>query len=269
MDDLTTTINRALRARGCSAHQASLEAGSPELIRNIRRGRMPSVERLQVLCEVLELEFYIGPAREAGAIDERRLREAVTNTERTLGARGIALEPEAKADAIAAIYDLLDRERAPGDRRAGRAAHRSARAHRIARACRGAAGARPRPLRVVPLAWTLSSSPESGSSFRTSNPRSGAGSTYSPRRPCSCFTTSSSSRSSGPTRTSSSSKWVRFGRRQWSGLRYALGYPRRIVHREGHILTHELGKTPSTYCCARLIVGHSKSPLPPLMSAIQ
>ena len=108
-----TTINRALRARGCSARQASLEAGSPELIRNIRRGRMPSVERLKVLCEVLELEFYIGPTREMGAIDERRLREAVASTERTLGTHGIALEPEAKADAIAAIYDLLDRERAP------------------------------------------------------------------------------------------------------------------------------------------------------------
>ena len=74
---------------------------------------MPSVERLQVLCEVLGLEFYVGPAREAGAIDERRLREAVASTERTLDARGIALEPEAKADAIAATYDLLDRERAP------------------------------------------------------------------------------------------------------------------------------------------------------------
>ena len=113
MDDLTATINRALRGRGCSAHQASLEAGSPDLIRNIRRGRMPSVERLKLLCEVLDLEFYIGPAREAGAIDERRLREAVASTERTLGARSIDLEPEAKADAIAAIYDLLDRERAP------------------------------------------------------------------------------------------------------------------------------------------------------------
>ena len=108
-----TTINRALRARGCSARQASIEAGSSELIRNLRRGRMPSVERLQVLCEVLNLEFYIGPAREAGAIDEPRLREAVASTERTLGARGIAMEPEAKADAVAAIYDLLDRERSP------------------------------------------------------------------------------------------------------------------------------------------------------------
>ena len=113
MDELTATINRALRERGCSARQASLEAGSAEIVRNIRRGRMPSVERLRALCEVLDLDFYIGPRREAGAIDERRLREAVASTERTLGAHGIALEPEAKADAIAAVYDLLDRERAP------------------------------------------------------------------------------------------------------------------------------------------------------------
>ena len=113
MEDLMTAINRALRTRGCSARQASMEAGSPELIRNIRRGRMPSVERLKVLCEVLELEFYIGPRRVAGEIDELRLREAVTSTERALGTHGIALEPEVKADAIAAVYELLDRERAP------------------------------------------------------------------------------------------------------------------------------------------------------------
>ena len=50
---------------------------------------------------------------QAGAIDERRLREAVASTERTLSAHGITLEPEAKADAIAAVYDLLDCERAP------------------------------------------------------------------------------------------------------------------------------------------------------------
>ena len=44
-----TTINRALRARGCSARQASLEAGSPELIRNIRRGRIqPATARPDV-----------------------------------------------------------------------------------------------------------------------------------------------------------------------------------------------------------------------------
>ena len=118
MDDLTTritaAINRALRAQRYSAHQASLEVGgNPDPVRNIRRGHLPSIARLGELCEVLGLELYVGPPREAGAIDERRLREAVASTERTLRAHDIVLEPEAKADAIAAVYDLLDRERAP------------------------------------------------------------------------------------------------------------------------------------------------------------
>ena len=118
MDDLaariTAAINRGLRAERYSAHQASLEAGgNPDLVRNIRRGRLPSVARLGELCEVLGLELYVGPPRAAGAIDERRLREAVASTERTLHAHDITLAPEAKADAVAAVYDLLDRERAP------------------------------------------------------------------------------------------------------------------------------------------------------------
>ena len=87
--------------------------GSPDLIRNVRRGRMPSLERLKALCEVLELDFYVGPRRRAGAVDVGRLREAIASTERTLGAHGLVLELEARADAIAAVYDLLDRERAP------------------------------------------------------------------------------------------------------------------------------------------------------------
>ena len=71
------------------------------------------MERLKVLCEVLDLDFYVGPRRQAGAIDVGRLREAIASTERTLGAHGIALQLEARADAIAAVYDLLDRDRAP------------------------------------------------------------------------------------------------------------------------------------------------------------
>ena len=112
-NNLMATINRALRDRRYSASRASTEAGSPDLIRNIRRGRMPSMERLKVLCEVLDLDFYVGPRRQAGAIDVGRLREAIASTERTLGAHGIALQLEARADAIAAVYDLLDRDRAP------------------------------------------------------------------------------------------------------------------------------------------------------------
>ena len=113
MEDLIATINRALREQRYSASKASLEAGSPDLVRNIRRGRMPSVERLRALCEVLDLDFYIGPRRSAGAVDGRRLREAIASTERTLRSHRSTLEPEAKADAVAAVYDLLDRERAP------------------------------------------------------------------------------------------------------------------------------------------------------------
>ena len=110
MEELPDIINRALRARRYSGREASLEAGSPELVRNIRRGRMPSVERLRSLCEVLDLEFYIGPRRAAGAIDEARLRETVVRTERALEAHAIALTPEARADAVVAVYGLLDRE---------------------------------------------------------------------------------------------------------------------------------------------------------------
>ena len=114
MDDLLGTINRALRARGWSARQASIEAvGSHELIRDMRRGRLPSVERLKALCDVLDLEFYVGPRREARTIDEQRLEDAVDRTERTLETHAIALDTRAKAQAIVAVYELLDRESAP------------------------------------------------------------------------------------------------------------------------------------------------------------
>ena len=114
MDNLVDEINRALRVRGWSAAKASTEAvGSPELIRDIRRGHLPTVGRLKSLCDVLELEFYVGRRRKWGAIDERRLEEAVASTERTLEANTMMLDPEAKASAIAAVYELLDTEREP------------------------------------------------------------------------------------------------------------------------------------------------------------
>ena len=59
--DLLKIIDRALDEQGISARQASLLAtGTPELIRNMRRGRVPSVERFCALCDVLNLEFYVG-----------------------------------------------------------------------------------------------------------------------------------------------------------------------------------------------------------------
>ena len=67
---------------------------------------MPSVARLRVLCEVLDLDFYIGPRREAGAVDEARLFEAVVAMERALAAGAISLTPRARAVAIVEVYGV-------------------------------------------------------------------------------------------------------------------------------------------------------------------
>ena len=64
VDDILREIDAALERRGISARAASIRAqGAPELIRDMRRGHVPSVERLRSLCEVLGLEFYVGPPR--------------------------------------------------------------------------------------------------------------------------------------------------------------------------------------------------------------
>ena len=116
MRELLRTIERAVRARGWSARQASLEAvGSPHLITGMRRGRVPSVERVQALCEVLDLEFYIGPHREALEVEEQRLALALEATERglSMGARRLAVAE--KAQLVAAVYQLIGKERGPAD----------------------------------------------------------------------------------------------------------------------------------------------------------
>lgn len=61
----------------------------------------------RLLCEL-----PAGDQRQSGE-GEARLREAVLKTERTLAAHAIALKPESRADAVVAVYELLDRERAP------------------------------------------------------------------------------------------------------------------------------------------------------------
>ena len=64
MEDILREIDAALERRGLSARAASIQAdGAPEMIRDMRRGHVPSVERLRSLCEVLGLEFYVGPPR--------------------------------------------------------------------------------------------------------------------------------------------------------------------------------------------------------------
>ena len=64
MRELLELIDEVLAERGWSARQASIEAvGTPNLIMNMRRGRVPSIERLRSLCEVLGLEYYVGRPR--------------------------------------------------------------------------------------------------------------------------------------------------------------------------------------------------------------
>ena len=80
VEDILREIDAALERRGISARAASMRAqGAPEMIRDMRRGHVPSVERLRSLCEVLGLEFYVGPPRwrrteDGGALPDVPLR---------------------------------------------------------------------------------------------------------------------------------------------------------------------------------------------------
>ena len=119
MDDLVEEVNRALRVSGWSARRASLEAvGSPELIRDLRRGYVTSVDKFRTLCAVLGLEFYVGPPRQIGVVDEQRLEAAVEATERALGEGDVPvdLDPRDKARVVASVYGLLGDVDTPADR---------------------------------------------------------------------------------------------------------------------------------------------------------
>ena len=80
MDKILREIEAALERRGISARAASIRAqGAPEMIRDMRRGHVPTVTRLRSLCEVLGLEFYVGPPRwlrveDGGALPDVPLR---------------------------------------------------------------------------------------------------------------------------------------------------------------------------------------------------
>ena len=111
MEDLLQEIERALRARGMSAHQASIEAvGNAELVKRMRRGEVPTVTRFRQLCEVLNLEFVVGPKRDPAPVDEKRLEAAVETTERAIEASGVTLTHAERARLQVALYELIGRE---------------------------------------------------------------------------------------------------------------------------------------------------------------
>ncbi len=59
------TIEGALERDGRSAAAVSrIAVGNPALLKNIKLGQIPSIEKVERLCEILDLEFYIGPPRD-------------------------------------------------------------------------------------------------------------------------------------------------------------------------------------------------------------
>ena len=114
MDDLIEEVNRALRARGWSARHASRQiGGSPEFVRNLRRGHVGTIEKFRTLCEVLDIEFYVGPRREVGVVDERRLEQAIETVEHVLLESDFVLNPEDKASVVSVVYGFIGEERSP------------------------------------------------------------------------------------------------------------------------------------------------------------
>ena len=84
--------------------------GTPELIRDMRRGRVPSVERFRALCDVLGLEFYVGRPRITGLLNRRPLEDAIEIVEKALAAAGTKVRPADKASLVYALYALLLRD---------------------------------------------------------------------------------------------------------------------------------------------------------------
>ena len=103
MQDILAAIDRALKERGISARRASLLGTSdPSAIRDMRRGRVPSVERIRALCAALDLEFYVGPRRHAEPGDTALTPGQIS---RLAGA----------VSELAAILDEAERVRPPPD----------------------------------------------------------------------------------------------------------------------------------------------------------
>jgi len=108
MEDLLREILQAVRRRGWSARQASMKAvGTPELIRDMRRGRVPSVERFRALCEVLGLEFYVGPPRSESPLKPERLQQAIRLAEDMSERSPNGLTHAEKARVASSAYVLM------------------------------------------------------------------------------------------------------------------------------------------------------------------
>ena len=111
MRELLDLIDEVLAERRWSARQASIEAvGTPNVIMNMRRGRVPSINRLRALCDVLGLEFYIGRPRTVGGaeFDVDRLALALEAVAAGFPDADRRLSVHDRAQLLVAVYALLD-----------------------------------------------------------------------------------------------------------------------------------------------------------------
>ena len=118
-DWLRAVIEEALASKGVSARQASLDVvGHDGLIRDIRAGRLPSIDKLQALSEYFGLELYIGPPISREAIEDakkrasvfsdvERLAAAISAVEEGLSQSKRKMKPAKKAEVILLAYELL------------------------------------------------------------------------------------------------------------------------------------------------------------------
>ena len=116
MHELLELIDEVLAERGWSARQASIEAiGTPNLIMNMRRGRVPSIHRLRALCDVLGLEYYVGrPRTVRGAeFDVDRLTLALDAVAAEFPDADGRLSVHDRAQLLVAVYSLLGESDAP------------------------------------------------------------------------------------------------------------------------------------------------------------
>ena len=102
-------VEKRLEEKGLKAAAASrLAVGNPFLIYNLRKGHKPTVENLERLCEVLELDYTIGAW---GAKSEKYPPSLLTSE--ASGDAGPGLEPvrdRQLAEILAIIADHYERE---------------------------------------------------------------------------------------------------------------------------------------------------------------
>lgn len=124
--DVRTAILDAVARSGRSEREISIAAtGHDTAIRDLKKSGSANLKTITKLCEQLDLEFYVGPPREAEAtlppflmpliantlarseLSLDRLARAIELAEFGLARKGATMPPRKKGQLVAAIYEVL------------------------------------------------------------------------------------------------------------------------------------------------------------------